>query len=536
MDAPMMWALSPFKTSIRKQLMDSYASGFIPLKEVVDSLTEVWSILKLPDIAKREAETRYWYESTKEKVDQIIDKFTKGMIEEPDLRTALAEYIKDPKILEDYVERGKIRRFRKPLEERLPEQKKFILGTLQSLYKERIIEEPQFKTYLSQADTINDFEALALLRASLARLYDEEMDKMKKKKEEADGEMKLAASILTSCYKEGYISKETLESELEKARAITDLKAAYVFRAEWAKFFEEETEKRKKEKEEAEGQISLLAGILTNCYKQGYISKELFESELTKAKKIEKKEPAYILRAEWEKFFEEETERRRKEKEDAEGQIALLSSILIDIYSDGYIDETLFKSELAKAKQIKEREPAYILKGQWAKFREVTKQQIELLKDNFEKDIITEGTFYNELKNLGIEDWKIANLVEEMEIKKYGKKISPEEKLLSEYRSLRSILDKSHKEGFIDATTVRSVLMEVRTWTDPYAILKVRAEWEYDFDLSKIRVQEAEELFLRDIITEAELLERLKREIVIEDKLTEVYTKTLAEKAKATKG
>jgi len=450
--APMMWGLSPFKTTIRKNLVTAYAEGYATLAYVVREIVSIWRILDLTTMVKLEAESKYKAEVIKEKVDMIGDKFYKDIISESEARRMLKNYIIDPLRLNDYIERIKIKKFRKPREETLPEQKRFVRAVLSDAYEIGIIGQPEFRRRMEEADRINEPISLFLYRAQLERWLKEEKEKMAEVKKKVKEYIGVVAGTLITLYQEGHLTKDELERELAKAERITDKKMAYVMKAEWARFLELKREEAKKDKEDTREYLSLLASSLISLYELGYLTKNELDSELERSKRIVEKKAAYLLKAEYERLKEE-----------------------------------------IKAKE-------------------------KLLKEKLEQRIIHEGTFMAELGKLGALEWKIELLIEEYEIKAYGRETKIEEKRLRRYRTIKKRLNECLEAGFLTPEQVEREAEEAWRIIDPTLMLRRQVYWDIFYDDKKIALDEITELFRATLVTEAQFFDKLKEIIIVPEK------------------
>lgn len=461
--APMMWGLSPFKTSIRHRMMTAYYKGFTTLGNVVGTLNTIWRVLDLNTIARKEAETIYFVESTEDKVNTILEKFKKDLLTEPQARRELAKYVVNPERINDYIERIKVKKYKKTAEEEIPNQKKFIRSVLERGRKEGVLTQDEFLSYLNQAEKINDLNALYLFRANLEKYIEDEIDKKRIQEGETKNYLSTIASVLVNCYEEKFIDEATLETELKKARQITDPVTAYKVKANWERFYQEQKDKRKKDGEETEGYLSLLASTLISCYEEGYLSKEELESEYKKAEGIKDKHTAYLVKAEWRQYYEK------------------------------------------------------------------TKTLESLLMDQLEKEMITEGTFREEAKRIGIQDWKIELDIAEWEIKTYGREIKKSARTYRRYYALKKTLNDLKERGFITEEQLKAALEKAKGITDPDEMLKLQTKYQIMLDDKKIALDSITELYLNDLIPEAEFYERLK-EIIVIPELREAYYKEIREK------
>jgi len=552
--APMMWGLSPFKTSIRTRMFNAISDGFIEEEKAVRILEKLWKILDMRSIMTLEAQIRYWYETTKEKVDQLMDKATKEAITEEELRRELStgpsihisalvrgeERIEEdlemrvvnPEKLESYIERVRIRKLRKPLEERIPEQKRFILGVLISLYKEGKYDERKFVETLEKADKITDFIELAKLRADLARELDEFLEEQKRQKEELKNYLSLIAGVLVSLYREGAISLNVLETRLTEAEGIKDRKLAYIKKAEYERELEEFLERKKEEKEKVKDYLSIVASILVECYEEGAITKDRLDTELELAEQITSKRIAYALKAQWARFLREFREQKKLEEEKVKEYLGVVASSIINCFEKGHIDYDTMVSELEFVESVTDKKVAYALKGLWERFYYQTEQKIDRLRDSLDAGLITEGSFYEELSRMGIEEWRIEQEIEAHEIKTYGKAISVEAKWVSEYRATIRILEKIKQAGFMTVQQVAFQIDEIKRMISPLEILRRRRFLETFYDTQKIKIEVLAEQFFIDLITEAHLYEELKKIIVVPEILEKTFLLLKAEREK----
>jgi len=461
--APLMWGLSPFKTSIRHRLMTAYYKGYKKLGEVVGTINTIWRILDLEEIAQKEAETIYFVESTDDKVDTLLDKFQKDLLTEPQVRKELAKYVVNPERIDDYVERIKVKKYKKTAETEIPNQKSFIRSVLTRGRKEGVLSQEDFLSYLNQAEKINDLNALYLFRANLEKFIEDEIDKARSQSEETRSYLSTIASTLVNCFEQKFIDEATLERELKKARQITDPVTAYKVKAYWERFYREQSQKRKEDEEETEGYLSLLASTLISCYEDGYLSKEDLESEYKKAEGIKDKHTAYLVKAEWRQYYE-----RIKALED-------------------------------------------------------------LLMDRLEEGIITEGTFRSEAAKSGICNWKIDLDIAKWEIKTFGREIAESARTYRRYYALKKALNDLKERGFITDDQLKAALDKAKGITDPDEMLKLQTEYQIMLDDKKIALDSVTELYLADLIPEAEFYERLK-EIIVVPEFREAYYKEIREK------
>jgi hypothetical protein len=555
--APMMWGLSPFKTSIRTRMMNAVSDGFIEEEKAVRILEKLWRILDMKTVMLLEAQTRYWYDTTKDRVDQLIDKAVKDIISEDELRRALSTGPKihlsatvrgeerleenlifavvNPEKLESYIERVRIRKYRKPLEERLPEQKRFILSALINLYSIGRYDATKFVETLNKADTITDFIELAKLRADLEKELDDYREELRRQKDELKNYLSLIAGILVSEYREGAITLDVLEQRLSEAEKIKDRKIAYIKKAEYERELEEFREQKRLEREEVKNYISVVASTLIDCYEEGAITFDRLQSELDIAEQITSRKAAYILKAQWSRFLKEFREQRAQDEEKVREYLSTVAGSIINAFEKGYIDYDTMTSELEFAESVTDKKVAYALKGLWERFNREMDMKINNLRASLDAGMITEGSFYDELKKLGVQEWRIQAEIENHEIKTYGKAISVEAKWLSEYRAAMAILDKIKRAGFMTMDRVRYEANKIRQMLTPLEILRERRILETFYDTQRIRVESLAEQYFIDLIDEANLYNELKKIIAVQDILDRVFLQIKGEKAKREK-
>jgi hypothetical protein len=555
--APMMWGLSPFKTSIRTRMMNAVSDGFIEEEKAVRILEKLWRILDMRTVMQLEAQTRYWYETTKDRVDQLMDKAVKDIISEDELRRALSTgprirlsapirgeerleedlvfAVVNPEKLESYIERVRIRKYRKPLEERLPEQKRFILSALINLYSIGKYDASKFVETLNKADTITDFIELAKLRADLEKELDDYKEELRRQKDELKNYLSLIAGILVSEYREGAITKDVLEKRLAEAEQIKDRKTAYIKKAEYERELDEFQEKKRLEKEEVKNYISVVASTLIDCYEEGAITFDRLQSELDIAEKITSRKAAYILKAQWSRFLREFREQKSKDEEKVKEYLSTVAGSIINAFEKGYIDYDTMTSELEFAESVTDKKVAYALKGLWERFNRETDMKIDNLRASLDAGMITEGSFYDEMAKLGVQEWRIQVEIENHEIKTYGKAISVEAKWISEYKAAISILDKIKKAGFMTLDQIRYKSNQIQQMVSPLEILRERRNLETFYDTQRIKVESLAEQYFIDLIDEASLYNELKKIIIVQDILDEVFLKIKGEKAKRQK-
>ena len=448
--APLMWGLSPFKTSIRHRLMTAYYKGYKRLGEVVGTINTVWRVLDLNEIAQKEAETIYFVESTDDKVSTILDKFKKDLLTEPQARRELARFIVNPERIDDLIERIKVKKFKKTAEQELPDQKKFVRSILTRGRKEGVLTQDEFLAYLNQAEKINDLNALYLFRANLEKFIEDAIEKKRAEEGETRNYLSTVASILVNCYQEKFIDDVTLDRELKKAKQITDPVTAYKVKAYWERFYKEQQEKRKQDEKETEGYLSLLASVLISCYEEGYLTKEELDSEYTKAEGIKDKHTAYLVKAEWRQYYErvktlenllmEQLEKKqisegtfRAEAKSigiqdwkidldiAEWEIKTygreikvsakryrryyaLKKTLNDLKENGFITEEQLKAVLEKAKKITDPDEMLKLQTEYQIMLDDKKIARDSLTELFLHDLISEPEFYERLKEVIVVD------------------------------------------------------------------------------------------------------------------------------------
>jgi len=555
--APMMWGLSPFKTSIRQRMMNAVSDGFIEEEKAVRILEKLWRIMDLRTTMQLEAQTRYWYETTKDKVDQLCDKAIKDIISEDELRNALStgerirlsapirgeERLEEDLVfavvntekLENYVDKVKIRKYKKPLEERLPEQKKFILSALINLYSIGKYDANKFVETLNKADTITDFIELAKLRADLDKELDDYKEELQKQKDELKNYLSLIAGILVSEYREGVITKDVLEQRLAEAEQIKDRKTAYIKKAEYERELEEFQSKKASEKEEIKNYITVVASTLIDCYEEGAITFDRLQSELDIAEKITSRKTAYVLKAQWSRFLKEFKDQKAADEEKVKEYLSTVAGSIINAFEKGYIDYDIMTSELEFAESVIDKKVAYALKGLWERFNRENDMRIDNLRASLDAGMITEGSFYDEMVKLGVQEWRIQVEIENHEIKTYGKAISVEAKWLSEYRAAIAIIDKIKKAGFMTMDKVKFEVDKIKQMISPLEILRERRNLETFYDNQRIKVESMAEQYFIDLIDEASLYNELKKVIIVQDILDEVFLKIKAEKARREK-
>jgi hypothetical protein len=555
--APMMWGLSPFKTSIRTRIMNGVSDGFIEEEKAVRILEKLWKILDMRTIMTLEAQTRYWYETTKDRVDILSDKAVKEIISEEELRTELSRgpvihisglirgeerleedlemRVVNPDKLESYIERVRTKKFRRPLEERLPEQKRFILSALTSLYSIGKYDATKFVETLKKADEITDFIELAKLRADLERELDDYRDELKRQRDELKNYLSLIAGILVSEYREGAITLDVLERRLDEAEKIKDRKKAYEKKAEYERELEEYQAKKASEKEEVKSYLSVVASTLVECYEEGAITKDRLDSELILAEQITSRRVAYALKAQWARFLREFRDKKAADEEKVKEYLSTVAGSIITAFEQGKIDYDTMVSELEFAESVTDKKVAYALKGLWERFNRETDMKITNLRASLDSGLITEGSFYDEMFNLGIQEWRINAEIEAYEIKTYGKAISVEAKWISEYRAVMTILDKIKKSGFMTIEQIKYNIDTIQKMVSALDILRKRRKLETFYDTQRIRVEALAEQFFIDLITEPYLYEELKKIIVVPDTLEKVFLEIKAEKSKREK-
>jgi len=530
--APMMWGLSPFKTSIRTRLMQATADGFLDLGTATSVIQNLWPILDLKAVAEIEAKTRYWYETTKDKVDQLIDKYVKGLINENELRESLTSgstihlhaeepgvatldvdlpfYVVNKERVEFYVEQAKVRKARKPREELLPDQKRYISSALISGYREGVLTENNLKEFLKEVEQIDNIESLILFRAKIVKLIEDEIEKRREEEREKWGAISAVSSVIIRRFAEGFIDEKTRDELLDKAISIKDKKEAFIFKSEQEKLLEEELEKRRTRERDLVDELKVLASVITNFYKEGFWTKEKMESEIDSSKKIVDIKEALKKRAELEREFEELMEKKRESRRKAREYISVVAGILTNMFKEGYISRETLESELSVAEKIYDPKGAYLMRADWEKSFEFISNSIKILTEKRLQNLISDGTLYSELEKLGVQEWKIDLIFEEISLKIYGKTLPREIKLEVYYNDLKKILDKHLKAGFIKIETLKSELERARTITDPLSMFRLKVEWEKEYDSKVVSLMLYDDQFRRDIITEGVYLEKLK--------------------------
>jgi len=530
--APLMWGLSPFKTSIRHSLIRQVKEGYLTIDEVVKRIPEIWRTLDLSQIAELEAKTLYEEERKKDIVDAWGDKFTKGVIDEATLRGKIEPHFKNKERLEDYIFRLKVKKDRKVREETMPDQKRFILATLLDLYVAGLRTPETFVKDIEKVEKINNFTDLALFKGDLERELEAYKEAKRKAKEELRNQLGLIAGILVTEYSEGAITKDELLSRLEEAEKIKDRREAYIKKAEYERELEDYREKKKEEKEKTKDYLSTVASAIIEAYEEGAITKEDLERNLEIAEKITTKRAAYVLKAEWVKFLSDYKARKEAEAEELKNYLSLLASTIISCYRKGYLNTESFERAIEIASQLRTKKSAYILKGQWEIFETRMDKRIDNLTDSLDKGLITEGSFYNELIKMGVQEWKIEELIEEHEIKTFGKTLSIEAKLLAEYRACVGILNKIADAGFKTKEEVAREIGLLKTIVSPLELLRKRRTYEVFYDERKIRIQVLAEQYKNGLLSDARLHEELGKIIVVPEKLEKTFLEIVGAKKK----
>jgi len=290
---------------------------------------------------------------------------------------------------------------------------------------------------------------------------------------------KLVESALRKCFKEGYISREMMDREIEKARTVIEVPATYTtvdgftYRAtvkapldqktlmamasEWESFYESrgdkvaaaKTDYSKENITEAEFRARLSELIVNPARLEDIVARE-------KAKKKAKTEPD-----------------KGKTLRDA------LKSVIRRCYKEGFITKETFESWLKTSNTVVD-EPS-LLKAQawWEAYYDDSMDWRKIYEKNLADGLITEAEFRRDLIDMGFRPSKVELLIKYDKAKKLGRVPSEREKLESKLRDLEFRLKDL-------ASDLKAVEEDLAVETEPEKITRLtRRKTEITEDIEK---------------------------------------------------
>jgi len=275
-----------------------------------------------------------------------------------------------------------------------------------------------------------------------------------------------------------------------------------------------------------------IADDLKLAFRKGKISADKFKAELEKVNSIKDPVALAIYEAEFRKWLDDELEREKEERERLERNIRALATTLIDFFENGYWSYDTFTKEMEKIKGLESLEAIYLMKAKYSQYFKMLSLFEDLIVDKLETGAITQGTFITELRNMGIQDWKINYWLDRYEIKQYGRRLTLAEKWLSQYRACVGILNKIADAGFKTKSEVAREINLLKSIVSIEDLLDKRTKLEIFYDERKIRIQVLAEQYKNGLLSDARLHEELGKIIVVPEKLEKTFLEIVGAKKK----
>jgi len=232
---------------------------------------------------------------------------------------------------------------------------------------------------------------------------------------------KMVETQIRKCYKEGYITKERMDSEIKKAREVREVPVSYTtvdgytyratikvpldqktlmsMAADWESFYDSTTDK-------------------VSALKTAYSKESITESEFR-----EKLKPLIVVPERLEDIISREKAKKTGKTEPEKGKTLRdeLKTVLRRCYKEGLITWEYLKSLIDQANKVVDEATLILERAAWEAFYDDRMDLIRIYKENLENGIIDEATFRRDLIDLGLRPAKVELMIKYDLAKKTGR-------------------------------------------------------------------------------------------------------------------
>jgi len=232
---------------------------------------------------------------------------------------------------------------------------------------------------------------------------------------------KAVESILQSCFKEGFISKSTMESEIEKVRATRTIHAVYeglwgaraeadikfpldqktlmAMAAEWKSFYDSTMDK---------------VSALKTAYSKETITENELRAGLRDLGIVPNRIEDIVIREKAKKKGKTEPEKGKTLRDE-------LKTVLRRAYQYGYITHQFLQQKIKDTNQVVDEETLIKERANWEAFIDDMKDWEAIYRENLENGLITEAEFRRDLIDMGFRPSKVELFIKYDRAKKEGR-------------------------------------------------------------------------------------------------------------------